>query len=157
MEEKQKLGKAHKIVKVHLHSALGGGLIPFTGLDIAAVLGIQMSMINSLSKLYGVDFSKNAVSSSLTSLIGSVLPFALSRGVFNSLLKIIPLVGTTLASVSMPVFSAAFTSAIGRVYIQHFEAGGDVFNFDPKEMKETFKAAFTEAKQEVKQEVKDSA
>ena len=76
-------------------------------------------------------------------LLGSLVPAGLARGA-SSLIKAIPGVGTVLGVLAAPVFTTASTYAVGKVFIQHFEAGGNVLNFDPEAMREHFKAEFEE-------------
>ena len=47
-----------------------------------------------------------------------------------------------LGVLTAPVFTTASTYAVGKVFIQHFEAGGNVLNFDPEAMREHFKDEF---------------
>jgi len=148
--DKDRLQKARRIVRTHLHGSLGGGFIPIPGIDLATVFGIQMSMLYSLSKLYGIEFKKTAASASIASLLGSVIPYSFTNGFVGTFLTMIPLVGPALAAFSMSAFSAAFTYAIGRVYIQHFETGGNFLNFDPVALKEFFREAFAEGQKEAK-------
>jgi hypothetical protein len=42
----------------------------------------------------------------------------------------------------MPVFAGAATYAIGKVFIQHFEAGGTLLDFEPAKVREHFRQQF---------------
>jgi hypothetical protein len=50
----------------------------------------------------------------------------------------IPVVGTLLGGVAMPVLSGASTYAVGKVFIQHFASGGTFLTFDPAAVREYF-------------------
>ena len=44
----------------------------------------------------------------------------------------------------MALFVAAYTWALGNVFIQHFEAGGTFLDFDPEKVREHFRTYFKE-------------
>ena len=50
----------------------------------------------------------------------------------------------------MAIFSGAYTWALGRVFIQHFESGGTFLNFDAEKVREHFKAEFEEGRKMAK-------
>jgi uncharacterized protein (DUF697 family) len=66
----------------------------------------------------------------------------------------VPVVGTVLGGLSMSLFSGAATYAIGKVFIQHFEAGGTFLDFNPISVKEHFHALYEEG-QSVAKEVSE--
>lgn len=136
--------EASSIIKTYMGWSAGAAFLPLPYVDLAAVTAIQVKMVADLAAIYEVPFSRNAVKSIVAGLIGSTLPSALARGA-SSLIKAIPGVGTFLGAVTAPAFSTASTYAIGRVFVQHFEAGGNILNFDPEAMRDHFKAEFEAA------------
>jgi len=146
MEER--LTKAERIVQNRTWWSVGGGLIPIPWVDIAAVSGVQLSMIYALSKNYDVEFKKNVARNIAASLVGSIVPGSLAQGFIGSSLKAIPVLGQTFGSVSMSAFSGAATYAIGKVFVQHFETGGTLFDFDIEKMRGYFKEQFAEGKKQ---------
>jgi uncharacterized protein (DUF697 family) len=52
------------------------------------------------------------------------------------MLKFVPVVGTLAAAFVMPVLSAGATYAIGKAFIQHFESGGTLLDFNPPDYRE---------------------
>ena len=58
----------------------------------------------------------------------------------TSALKLIPGVGTLIAAVTMPAYSAGATYLIGKVFIQHFASGGTLLDFNPPDYREFIKA-----------------
>lgn len=143
---------AFKLVHRYMLWSVGAGLIPMPWLDMAAVAGIQIKMVQGLSKLYEVEFSKTLVKSVIAALVGSITADTLRRSTFTSFVKSIPIVGV-LGMVSMPIYSGATTFAIGKVFIQHFEAGGTFLDFDPQKVKEYFAQYYQEG-QEVAADLK---
>lgn len=133
---------AQEIVKTHLMLAVGGGLIPIPFVDFAAVTGIQINMIRSLSKLYGVDFNEQMGKSLVTSLVGT----SIAR-LAASVVKTIPIIGSILGSASMSILSGASTYAVGQVFIQHFGKGGSLSDFDAEKAKQQYKQEFEKGKE----------
>jgi uncharacterized protein (DUF697 family) len=118
------------------------GLIPVPLLDIAAVGGVQLNMLRRLSEIYGVPFSDNLGKSVIASLAGAVIPASTATTTaigFGSLVKSVP-GGQMVGALTMPVFSAAATYVIGKVFIQHFATGGTLLDFHPPDYKEFIKA-----------------
>jgi len=146
-EEKEldvKETQANNIIKNNVLWALGAGLIPFPVVDIAAVTGVQLKMLNQLSKLWDTKFSENWGKSTIASLIGGFGSGSIARGTLGSLTKAIPVVGPLAATATMPAVSGAATYAIGKVFVQHFASGGTFLNFDPAKVKEYYAEMFKE-------------
>ncbi len=137
---------ATEIVKNYMWWSMGAGLIPVPFVDLAAVSGVQLKMLKDMSDVYGIDFSENKGKSIVSALLGSIVPNSLSVGNMGSLLKMIPVIGSVLGGLSMSLFSGAATYAIGKVFIQHFEAGGTFLDFNPVTVREYFQSVFAEGK-----------
>ena len=65
--------------------------------------------MRKLANYYRVPFLKDSVKNILSSLIGSALPVTVAAPV-ASLLKVIPVIGTSVGAVSMPLVAGAATS-----------------------------------------------
>ncbi len=141
--------KAEKIVKNHMLGTLAGGLIPFRIFSAAAVAGIQIKMIHSLSRLYEVEFSQNRCKSLIAALAGAGTSFSFTQNL-APLLKIIPVIGPATGMITMSVFSAASTFAVGKVFILHFESGGTLLAFDAEKMREYYTKALKSGKEEIR-------
>lgn len=119
------------------------GLIPVPIIDIAAVAGIQIQMLRRLSEIYDVPFSENRGKSIIASLAGSVIPAGTATTTtigLASMLKGIPGIGTTVAVITMPAFSASATWVVGKVFIKHFASGGTLLDLNPPDYREFIKA-----------------
>jgi uncharacterized protein (DUF697 family) len=114
--------------------AAGAGLLPFPVVDAALLLGIQITMIRSISQVYGIEFKENVVKSIIGSLVGSVG----TAGV----IKAIPVVGTAIGGLTAATVGAAATYGLGKVFTQHFDQGGTLLNFDPVASREYFQKEF---------------
>lgn len=132
-----KTEEAQSIVQTSMYCALAAGIVPIPVFDFVAVTGIQLEMLRRLSNLYGVEFMQNKGKNILGALTGGGFSSSLSP-VLASTIKVIPVVGSALGAVSMPVISGAATYAIGKVFIQHFESGGTFLTFDPKAVKDFY-------------------
>jgi len=143
-----KQSAAEEIVNNYIPWSMGAGLIPVPIADLAALTGIQVKMLSELSKHYGVEFSENRGKSIVLSLLGSLGATTLALGTVGSMVKGIPGIGTFLGAATLPVFGAAVTYAIGKVFIQHFESGGTFLNFDGMQAKKDFAETFEAGKKE---------
>jgi uncharacterized protein (DUF697 family) len=114
------------------------GFIPVPLLDIAGVWGVQLHMLRRLSEIYGVPFSENRGKSILTSLAGAVIP-ATTATASVSVMKFVPIIGTTIGALTMPAVAAGATWVIGQVFIRHFASGGTLLDFNPPEYREFIK------------------
>lgn len=135
----ERLVEATKITSKHELLAFGAGVVPFPLLDIAAITVIQLRMLSILSEHYDVKFSENRVKSILGALLGGFVPTSLACGSVGSLIKSVPVVGAVAGALTMPVFAAASTRAVGRVFTQHFESGGTFLDCDLSAMREEVK------------------
>ena len=148
--------EAERLVNSYMGWSAGAGLVPVPGLDLAAIAGVQIKMLDDLSKLYEVPFSKNAAKSIIGALLGSggatlvAVPAA-------SLLKIIPIVGHIAALFTEPAAAAASTYALGKVFIQHFESGGTFLDFNPSAVRRYYDEQYAAAKSGTARPVTSSA
>lgn len=142
MSEREQLALA--TVRRYMLWSAGGALIPIPFVDIAAILAAQLKMLAEISKIYDVPFERSSVKAIIGSLLGYILPEALSEGLFGSLLKTVPVVGTLVGIPSFAVFVGAYAWALGRVFIMHFESGGKFLDFNPEAVREHFRTQFEE-------------
>lgn len=152
-DDRDRFESANDIVKDYALWAGGFGLVPLPILDIAAITATQVRMASELNKhyrrwhrdRYHHRFSHERLRSIIVSLIGSTIPVAAGSGV-GSLLKAVPLIGQALGLVTTPVFAWASTVAVGRVFIEHFESGGTLLDFDAEKMRHYYYEQFEAAK-----------
>ncbi len=133
--------EANRIVKSYLGWTAGAGMIPFPIVDMALITGIQIKMVSDLATLYEVPFSRNAVKTILAGLVGSLVPGGLTR-LASSWVKSIPGVGSVVGMAALPTFATASTYAVGKVFIKHFESGGNLMSFNTSAMRQHFKKEY---------------
>lgn len=115
------------------------GLVPIPIVDVMAVGGLQIQMLRRLSQIYDVPFSENRGKALIASLAGSMIPLTSGIGAASAL-KTVPILGTIAAGFVMPALSAGAAYAIGKAFIQHFESGGTLLDFNPPDYREFIKA-----------------
>ncbi len=125
--------------------AFVAGVIPVPLADVAALAGVNLKMLSELSSHYGVEFKESRAKKIIGSLMGGVVPTFLAAGCLGSLIKAVPAVGTVLGAFTMPVFGAASTTALGKVFVRHFEAGGTLEDLEPEQVEESFQEELEKA------------
>jgi uncharacterized protein (DUF697 family) len=115
------------------------GLIPVPVVDVLCVGGVQVQMLRRLSQMYDVEFSENRGKALIAALAGTMIPATSGMGAASAL-KAIPVVNLLAAGFVMPVLSAGATYAIGKAFIQHFQSGGTLLDFNPPDYREFIKA-----------------
>ena len=138
--------KLDKLLRYHVWSAIGVGLVPIPIIDLAALTGVQVNLIRKLANAYGIPFLQDSVKNILSSLVGSTLPVAIAPGVAASVAKFLPIFGQTAGVVTMPIIGGASTYAVGKVFIQHFASGGTFLSFNPEKVKDYYQEMFSEGK-----------
>lgn len=140
--------QAHRIVDTHVLLSMGVGFLPIPVLDIAGVTAVQLRMLKQLARHYDVPFSRHLGKELIGTLLGSVIPSSLTTTV-GSAVKAVPVVGTVMGSLSMPLFAGAATYALGNIFIQHFETGGTLLSFNPARFREHFRQQFNRGRERV--------
>src|SRR5262245_33182151 len=141
-ERAARLGRADTLVKDHMLMSTAVGLIPAPGFDIVAGIGIQLALLKRLSDLYDVPFSENVARGLVVSLLGGIGTGGVAVGLFLSALKLVPLAGTLVGALAMPMAMAAVTYAVGKVFVSHFELGGTLRDFNVAANRRYFRDLF---------------
>jgi uncharacterized protein (DUF697 family) len=136
---------AMQIANKYMLYTAGAGLVPIPLVDIAAIGALQLKMLSSLAKHYGLTLEQDRGKSLLTALIGASAPTALGFGAAGSFLKRLPVVGSIVGIFTVSGFAAASTYAVARVFIQHFESGGTFLDFKPDEVRDYYAAELKKA------------
>lgn len=136
---------ALKVVKRYANWSLAPGLLPTPILDLGLLMGIQLRMIQQLSKLYDQPFSANSGKAIISSLMGAVVPAGVGFGFPGLAVKTIPVVGGILGMAFMPAFAWATTYALGKVFVQHLESGNTFLSFDPAQVRDYYRKEFEAA------------
>ncbi len=146
MDTDLRSSQAKNTIKNHVIGVMGASLVPIPLFDLAVLTGVQLKLLHKLSKLYDVPFSKNIGKSSIAALLGGVMPTSAAM-TLASLAKAVPGLGTATGMISVSVLGGATTYAIGSVFMQHFESGGTMLDFEPKKMRDYFAGKLEEGKE----------
>ena len=141
MTHEEKQAKASEVIKNHVGFSLGAALIPMPGADLLAVSAVQLNMLRSLAKIYGVGFMDTLGKNIISAVAGGS-----AARLGASLVKAIPGVGTIFGELSMPVLSGASTYALGRVVASHFQKGGSLDDLDLKNARKNYQSEMENGK-----------
>src|SRR5690349_18174534 len=115
METQTSDAATSSIILKHTIWAMAAGLIPLPLVDLAAVTAIQIDMIKQLAEHYGRDYNVMSGKAFVGALTGSGL------AMFGaSVIKTIPVIGSVVGGVSVPVFAGASTWAVGQMATEIF-------------------------------------
>jgi uncharacterized protein (DUF697 family) len=134
---------AHGVLRRMSMWSAGAGVIPVPGIDLAVIVGLQVKTVRELALIYGVPFDEVRTKAIIASIIGGLLPFNAAVGVGGlaaTLYKAIPGVGAVLGMITMPAAAAAANYTLGRLFIEHFESGGTLLDFNAEKMRARFRA-----------------
>ncbi len=143
METQLRTHKADFIVKNYTAAAAAAGLVPAPLVNFALFAGLQLLMLRNLSNLYEVDFSDEQGRSAIAALVGGGVPVSISMNTVGMLSQqaLLPLlVRGAVGTLVSPLFGAATTYAIGKVFSQHFETGGTFLTFEPQRIQAYYEA-----------------
>ena len=140
---------AENIIKSHVIASMALGLVPVPIFDIAALTTTQLSLLKKLCEYYDVPFDNFDLKSLLTSLVGGSLPIISVVGL-SSLVKAIPGLGSIAGMASLSITAGSVTYAVGKVFSKHFESGGTIEDFDPKQAQQLLKSEFEYGKSVVR-------
>ena len=145
-EKMERAKEVDEIIKNHMIASAGFGVIPVPIVDLIGLTATQLNMLRKLSTLYGKEFKEGIAKKSIMSLLGGGLSLPVAMGLF-SLIKSVPLIGQTAGVIALGTTGAASTYAIGRIFVKHFESGGDFLSFSSKEVKKDFEEELDKGKE----------
>lgn len=134
------------LIKDYVLASVAASIVPVAFFDIAAVVAIQLRMIQKLSQLHGKPFSDRLGRKVIYALAGGVLGYGAGYAVAASATKLIPGIGWMVGMVSLPVVAGASTYAVGRSIVKHYEDGGTLMDFNASKMREFYKEQFEKGK-----------
>ena len=115
------------------------GLVPIPVVDLLAVGGLQVQMLRRLSQIYDVDFSENRGKAVIAALAGTMIPATSGMGAASAL-KAVPILGMLASRLRHAGAVGRRQFAIGKAFIQHFESGGTLLDFNPPDYRDFVKA-----------------
>ena len=129
-------------------AAAGEGAAPIPFSDCALLVPTQLTMIASITVIFGFDVNKSIITALLSSTIGAGGATVLGKTVVSNLLKFIPGAGTVAGGAISAGTAGVITAALGEAYIGIMELvfKGDMSLDDlgTKKGKETMSTFFKE-------------
>jgi uncharacterized protein (DUF697 family) len=123
-----------RIVRRYMAMSAGAALIPFSGVDVAALAGIHIALIKELCEHYDIDFTEHTARNVLIGVAGSIVPGTVGSILGRKILSMLPVANAVFGWVLMSAGSAAFSYGIGRLFIEHFEGGGTLLSLDHRRL-----------------------
>ena len=102
--------------------------MPLALVNFAGITTIIVRMVKVLCNHYGVPFKHDRARAIVIGLVGGAIPTGAAAITTSTLLYIAPptaVLGLAVSSVT----AAVFTRSVGRVFIEHFEAGASLDAF----------------------------
>lgn len=137
---------AAKVIANSVKWSAAAAIVPVPYLDLAALGAVQVKMVRDLANVYGVDANSETLQGVISAMIGSLTPVALSGSLVGPSIKFIPGVGSILGSISVAAFGSAATYAVGKVFVKHFDKGGNISDFSAESIEKDLKGEFDAAK-----------
>ena len=119
LEEKKR--RAQAAVATATVAAAGGGAAPIPFSDCALLIPTQVSMIASITVIFGFDVNKSVITALLSSSIGAGGATVLGKTVVTNILKFIPGAGTIVGGAISASTAGVITAALGEAYIAIME------------------------------------
>lgn len=145
--EKQK--ELNDLVKSNIYWTMGFSVVPLPLVDTFLVSSMQLKMVNDISTVYGVKWHEDIGKKYIGSFISST-GYHFANKIIKSFVKKIPVIGFASVLVS-PLISAATSYALAKVFIYHYELGGNLLDFKPEKMRAYFAKQFEDGKSKLHQ------
>lgn len=115
---KSKIDAAQKIVAGFVTAAAGEAAVPVPFSDAVMLIPTQISMIASITVVFGIDISKSVIIGFVSAALGSSAATFGGRALVTNLLKLIPGAGSIAGGAISAATAGLMTTAIGEAYIQ---------------------------------------
>ncbi|MCI9401415.1 MAG: DUF697 domain-containing protein [Lachnospiraceae bacterium] len=119
LEAKKKY--AHGVVATAVTASFGEGFAPIPFSDAILLIPTQVTMIASITVIFGLNISKSFITGFVSSTIGAAGTTVLGKTVVSNLLKLIPGVGTGVGGMISGTTAGLLTTALGEAYIKVME------------------------------------
>lgn len=114
---KQKKLQAEREVNVAATLAGAAAAVPIPFSDAFALVPIQVGMLTKIGITYGMEVSTAAITTMVTSIIGSSAATLIGRAFVTNALKLIPAVGSVAGGAVAATTAVALTKALGTAYV----------------------------------------
>ena len=146
MATSEKDKHADTVIRNHAMWSVASGAIPVAFADLAAVSAVQLDMIRQLCEIYDVDFSVTKGKAMVTAITSA----ALARVGAASIVKMVPVAGSLVGSVTGGVLAGASSYALGQAFKTHLSSGGTFLDIDAERLKKVYRDQFEKGKEVVR-------
>lgn len=115
LDIKKEQASKEVLAATSLAAAAAAAPVPFS--DAFTLVPIQVGMIAKISYTFGMDVSKAALTTMVTSLIGAGGAVFVGRAIVSGLLKMIPGVGSVVGGTISATTAGAITKVLGDTYV----------------------------------------
>lgn len=115
LEAKKKYSQA--AVATAVAAAFGEGFAPIPFSDAAVLIPTQVTMIASITTIFGMEVNKSLLTGFVSSTIGTAGATVLGKTIASNLIKLIPGVGTGVGGLISGTTASLLTTALGEAYI----------------------------------------
>ena len=98
-------------------AAFGEGFAPIPFSDAALLIPTQVSMIASITAIFGMEVSTSLLTGFVSSTIGTAGATVLGKAIVSNVLKLIPGIGTGVGGLISGATAGLLTTALGEAYI----------------------------------------
>ncbi len=116
-----KVDRAKKTVKHFVAIAFGIGTSPIPFSDMPILIGTQVSMITSITYIFGLPIDKSIITAAISSIVGTGAASITGKAIVTNLLKLLPGVGQVVGGAISGATAGALTKTIGIAYIAILE------------------------------------
>jgi uncharacterized protein (DUF697 family) len=153
LAEADRFERSKKIIVKWSRISLLTIAVPNTVLEYVVISGMQVRMLQEVSRVYGVPFKADAVKVIVGSILGGGIAYFLSD-FYSSWVRSIPVVGKPISFLTEPAIAYVTTYAVGLVFLEHFERNGSFQNIDLESIKKSIKEKVNQKYQELLQSKK---
>jgi uncharacterized protein (DUF697 family) len=140
--------RVEEIIKNRALLAASIGIVPVPVFNLVSATAIQISMVQSITRLYNIEVKKSWIKNIIASVLGGLTATALSGAAIKNL-GAVPLVGTSLAVLSAPAMNGLTTYAIGYMFIRYFESPDGFLKANAAALGEWFKEGFKDGREKL--------
>lgn len=138
---------AQTAVATAVAASFSEGFAPIPFSDAALLIPTQVTMIATITAIFGIDVNKSLITGFISSTIGTGGATVLGKTVVSNILKLIPGIGTIAGGAISGATAGVLTTALGEAYVKIMEkiCSGELKSEDlysengKKEMKKLFK------------------
>lgn len=113
----EKKRRAQKIIATATVAAIGEGAAPIPLSDCAMLIPTQLSMIASITAIFGFDVNKSILTAFISSTLGTGGATILGKNIVANMVKLIPGVGTVAGGAISAGTAGVITAALGEAYV----------------------------------------